>query len=59
MCQEKSAKKQVLVLAIFILVTTTREKVFGNTETSENGENSKNGDKDENLKTNFMEILYI
>lgn len=46
-------------MAIFILVTATREKVFGNTETSENGENSKNGDKDENLKTNFMEILYI
>lgn len=42
-----------------------KKKVFGNAKTgkteeiSENYKNGKNGDKDENLRKNFVQVLYI
>lgn len=55
----KRAKKLLLVLAIFTLVITAKEKPIRNTENSEktenheNSKNTKNNENDESLKTNL------
>ena len=61
----------MLVLANSISVTEAKKEVLVNakrgkideisetTETGKNGKNGKNRDKNENLRTNFAQIIYL
>lgn len=50
----KRAKKLMSIMATSMQITIAKKKAFKNVETGENSVNSKNGDKDENLKTSFL-----
>lgn len=58
--EKLEVKKQVYVLATFILVTAPREKVVENAEDGKNLETTaKTSENSENSRANLAQVLYI